>query len=285
MGNQTSATGKNSSTASSTGTPNWATPGTTDYSHLNTALQTAPMGAAVNTLANGGMGQTGQKSANTLSQIGQNGGSNPWMNSAASSLGQTAAGNYLNANPYLNDVINQSNQILSDNLNNQFASGGRYGSGYNKEILGRDIAQNTSNLLNSNYQQERQNQLSAANELGGLGEGSLTQQQNALTGAADLENQGFNNQLGMIQQLPTIQANKTYDATQQQNVGSQLNNYSQQELQNLINQFNNADMSDWARIGGLLSAGTTAAGNWGTQSGTQTQPMGASILGPLLGLL
>ncbi|MEP7454305.1 tail fiber domain-containing protein [Phyllobacterium sp. SB3] len=101
----------------------------------------------------------------------------------------------------------------------------------------------------------------------------------ALSGGAGLENQGFSNTLGMISALPTIQGNKTYDADKQMGIGNQIGQMSQGQLDDLINQFSQYDMQDWSRLGGLLSAGTQSAGNYGTQTSTSTQPM--NILGAL----
>lgn len=119
----------------------------------------------------------------------------------------------------------------------------------------------------------------AASTVGSIGQNQLGNQMTAAGNAASTENQGFNNTLNMIQQLPTIQGNKTYDADKQAGIGSAIDQMSQSQLDDLQNQFSQLDMQDWARLGGLLSAGTTSAGNWGTQNSTSTQPM--NVLGAL----
>jgi hypothetical protein len=286
----------------------------------------------------------------------------------------TAQGDYLGGSPYLNDILARSNREMADYTDRMFASGGRYGSGTHQGVMADSIGANTSNLLNANYQQERDrqmgaanaleasqqgrlgiqsgaaqgiagiqgqniandmtvqgqnvansmaaqgqnvanqmtaqdrniqnnlavqgqnvansmtaqgqnaaNQMSAANALGGLGQNQFGNQMQSMLGAAGLENQGFQNILGMISQLPTIQGNKVFDAQQQMGVGGQLDQASQQQLNDLINQWSQGDMQDWARLGGLLTAGTQSAGNWGTQTGTTSQPM--NVLGALGGLM
>jgi hypothetical protein len=119
----------------------------------------------------------------------------------------------------------------------------------------------------------------AAQGVGSLGQTQLGNTVNAAGNAAQTQNQGFQNIMSMIGALPTIQGNKTYDADKQAQIGSALDQQSQNQLNDLINQFSQFDMQDWARIGGLLSAGTTSAGNWGTQNTTSTQPM--NILGAI----
>jgi hypothetical protein len=47
-------------------------------------------------------------------------------------------------------------------------------------------------------------------------------------------------------------------------------------------------MQGWAKLGGLLSAATGSAGNWGTQSGSTTQsskPGWGQIIGGILSLI
>jgi hypothetical protein len=119
----------------------------------------------------------------------------------------------------------------------------------------------------------------AASSVGNIGQNQITNKMNAATSGAGLENQGIQNVQNFISQLPTIQQNKTYDADKQASIGSGIDQMSQGQLDDLMNQFSQYDMKDWAKLGGLLSAGTTAAGNWGTSTSKQSTPM--NILGTL----
>lgn len=295
MSNQQSSKGSTSQLGSTP--PAWATPGTEAYNNNNQMLATAPMGVANQTFAQGGMGQTAQQLTpqlaqgsnfqNIYNQAGQPG-------AAQQYLSGTAGGEFLNGSPYLNDIITQTNQKVGDSANALFAGSGRYGSGAHQGVLSDSIASNTSNLLNQNYQQERDRQLQAAGAISGEQQGRLGQQLGAASGltqsqlgAAGLENQGFQNMLGMISQLPTIQGNKTYDANQQMQVGGQIDQAAQNQLNDLISQWQKGDQEDWSRLGGLISGGIGSAGNYGTQSGTststsQTNPLQiAGLLGSL----
>ncbi|MDW6020233.1 hypothetical protein SAZ10_00490 [Mesorhizobium sp. BAC0120] len=345
MGNSINTSqGKGSATNQSTGMPAWGQVGSDAYKNMNSYLKTAPMAAATQTFAQGGVGQAGQ---NAINQLGNMGGSNNWMNQAANSfqnvgqisedpyrqmMGQAgqpgaaeqyltgyARGDYLNGSPQLDNIINQTNQKTADQVNQMFAAGGRLGSGTNQGVLADSIAQNTSNLLYNNYNQQQQNQLNATNalesaqqgrmglslnaasglagvqgqnignqlgaagQLGSLGQSAFGNQMQSLLGAAGLENQGFQNMLGMIGQLPTIQNNKVFDANQQMGIGNQLDTKTQNQLNELINQWTQSDMEPWARLGGLLSAGVNSAGSWGTQTSKATQPI--NVLGALGSLL
>lgn len=312
MGNQSngSSSNKTSTTTNGTGAPAWSQVGSDAYKAQNNLLQTAPIAAANETIASGGQGQATQNAIgqlqngvgqidtsnfqNILNQSGQGGAANDYLTGYA-------RGDYLNGSPELENIINNTNSKISDQVNAMFAGGGRYGSGANQGVLADSIGQNTSNLLYNNYNQQQQNQMNAANALensqqGRLGLGmnaasgiagaqgqNIANQIGGLLGAAGLENQGFNNVMSMINALPTIQNNKVFDAQQQMGLGGMLDQASQNQLNDLINRWGQTDMQDWARLGGLLSAGTQSAGNWGTQNSTTKQP--ANIFGALGGLL
>ncbi|WP_455296460.1 tail fiber domain-containing protein [Brucella pituitosa] len=297
MGNSSTSGNKSTSNPVSGNLPAWAQTGTTDYNKMNSALQTAPMNAALQTIGSGGLGQAGQGAIGNLQGIGtqfQNLANQAGQGGAASDyLTGTARGDYLNGSPYLDSIISKGAGDIANQTNNMFASGGRYGSGANQGVLSDSIAKYSNDLRNQNYQAERQNQLSAANSLESAQQGRFGLQNSALSGASGanqaasgIENQGINNVLGMISQLPTIQNNKVFDAQQQQGVGSQIDNRTQQALQNAINQWQQGDMEAWSRLGGLITAGSGAAGSYGTQSGTSTQNNGGmGALGGILSLV
>lgn len=266
MGSVNQSQNKASTSTQNTGLPNWAQVGSDAYKNMNSFLQTAPMGVASQTFTQGGIGQTGQNAINTL----QGGGA------AQDYLTGTARGDYLNGSPYLDDIISKNAQDIGTQTNQLFAAGGRYGSAAHQGTLADSIGNMSNQLRNQNYQFERGNQLNAANAL-------ESSQVNRALGAAGLENQGFQNMLGMISQLPTIQGNKVFDANQQMGIGGQIDQRTQQGLNDLINQWTQLDNEDWARLGGLISAAQGVAGPYGTQTQTSKQPM--NLFGALAGLL
>lgn len=307
MGNNSTPSNKSSTTNAGGSQPQWAQVGTPQYNNMNSALQTLPMAAATQTIAQGGMGANSQQASQNLMNPGQIGQDN-WQSvfnqagqpgAAQQYLTDTAAGNYLGGSPYLEDIISAGANDVAGQVNNMFASGGRYGSVANQGALSDSVARYGNELRNTNYQAERDRQLGAANSLeqaqqgriglqgqaaGGIagvqGQNINNQMQGAL-GAAGLENAGFQNMLGMISQLPTIQGNKMFDSQQQQAIGGQVDQRAQQQLQDRINQWTQSDNEDWARLGGLISAAQGAAGPYGTQSGTQTSTQPMNILGAL----
>lgn len=263
MSNQQSSKGSTSSVGSAP--PAWATPGTPQYGNMNQTLQTAPMAVANQTFAQGGMGDTSRGAVDNLTGVANTAGQ---PGAAQNYLSGTAGGDFLNGSPYVNDIIERSNRQIGDQTNQLFSGAGRYGSGVHQGTLASAIGSNTSNILNQNYQSERDRQLQAAGAISNEQQGRLGTQMQANLGAAGLENQGFTNMLGMIQQLPTIQGNKVFDANQQMQVGGLIDQAAQAQLDALINQWQRGDMEDWSRLGGLISGATGAAGNYGTQTGT-----------------
>src|SRR5687768_6843061 len=295
MSDQQSSKGSTSTLGSSP--PAWATPGTDQFKNMNTTLQTAPMAVANQTFAQGGQGANTQDITSQLAEgsnfksifdrAGQPG-------AVEQNLSSTAQGGFLNGSPQIDSIIDRSNRQISDQTNQLFSGAGRYGSGVHQGTLASAIGANTSNLLNQNYQSERDRQLQAAGAIGSEQQGRFGQQLGAASGltssqlgAAGLEDRGFQNMLGMIGQLPTIQNNQVFDANQQMQVGGQIDQEAQARLTDLINQWQRGDMEDWSRLGGLISGATGAAGHFGTQTGTAqtTTPFnplqGLGLLGSL----
>ena len=232
-------------------------------------------------------------------------------------LGETAAGGMLKSNPYIDAMVTKGQDEAQTGLNQMFAAGGRYGSGTNQGVVADSFQDISNKFRGEEYDRERARQMAAAGAisqeqlgrmgvqgnaaqgvgglqtagaqgLGGLGQNAMSNWLSAQGGAGTLANQGIQNQFGAMGQLGNVQNNKMFDATQQAGVGREVDTATQQQINDLINQWTQGDMVDWSRLGGLLSAGTGSAGNWGTQSGTSeqsSQPGWGSILGGVLSLL
>lgn len=323
MGNATNSNQKANGSATNTGQPAWSQPGTDAYKDMNQNLQTGPMAVANQTLAQGGQGQTTQNVVGNImnggaynpGQIGEQNFQNVYNQAGQPGAAQQylsgyAQGDYLNGSPYLDSIISKGAQDIGTQTGQMFAAGGRYGSGAHQGTVSDSVANYANNLRYQDFNQQQQNQMNAANAISNEQQGRLGLQSGAAGGiagvqgqnignqmnanqqhinnqfgAAGLENQGFQNMLGMIGQLGNIQNNKVFDANQQMNVGNQIDQRTQQGLQDLINQWTQTDMEPWARLGGLMSAGTTTAGNWGTQTQTTNQPANwAGMLGGLASL-
>lgn len=323
------------------GLPANLTPGTEAYNNMNTALTTMPMQSLVNLFQSGGMGGAmGQVMNNLLNSSGSNAnldaatnmfqqlgttGTQNFQNlyNAAGQPGANqqnlsgyASGSMINANPYVDQIVNQASQQASDKVNQQFAAGGRYGSGMDQGTVAEAVANINNQFRGAQYNQDVANQLqasglisneqlgrmgiqsgaasgvgglqtAAAQGVGGIGQNQMQNWLTAQQGAAGIGNQGVQNILSGMGQLGNVQNNKMFDANQQLGVGNQTTQSTQDMLNALAQQWGQGDMANWARLGGLLSAGTGSAGNWGTATGSTTQSSQAglgSIIGGILSL-
>lgn len=196
--------------------------------------------------------------ANTQAGIGNimNGGANYGAlqqqagqpTSAASNLQDYASGKYLQeGNPYYRERLNNEIKSSNDLIQSQFAGSGRYGSGANSDVLGK----NTNNMLlqglESDYNRATQNQFNAVN-------------------AIDSANsQSIQNQLGVDNaQLGRGQAQIGAGQIQDKN--------AQDKLQADYAKWQGEDMKEWTRLGLLQGAAAGSAGNYGTNTQTVNQP-------------
>lgn len=168
----------------------------------------------------------------------------PGSTSAQNNLTDYASGKYLaEGNPYykerLNNEINDSNSLIQS----QFSGSGRYGSGANTGVL----AKNTNNMLlqglENDYNRQQANQLAATSQI-------------------DAANSNlFQNQLAGNQ--AQIGAGQLQDQNKQAQLTADFTKWQSQ------------DMKPWTRLGLLQSAAAGSAGNYGTNTQTQTQPFNA----------
>lgn len=73
------------------------------------------------------------------------------------------SGANLNGNPYIDGIIDTTNKGVTDNVNSQFSSAGRYGSGMHAGILATKLSEADNALRYQNFSAERgyQNQAAA----------------------------------------------------------------------------------------------------------------------------
>lgn len=97
-------------------------------------------------------------------------------------VNSTLAGDNLNGNPYLEQMLAATRANTTNAVDSRFASAGRYGSGNHAGILAKAIAEAENGTRFQNYGMERQNQLQAVGQAQGLMGGS----QSLLNNAAEL---------------------------------------------------------------------------------------------------
>jgi hypothetical protein len=186
----------------------------------------------------------------------------PSIGSANTMLNNTINGQYLDpsTNPYLASTYNNAAKAVTDAYQtatapqtaSQFEMAGRYGSGaanqaqnQNQLALGRSLDSLASSIYGGNYQQERQNQLTAA---------------------------------GMA---PTLDQAQYLDPTAMINAGGGQQQQNQAALTGNINQFYGNQMLPWQNV--QMYQGLVG-GNYG-QSGTTTsqQPYYSNPFGSAIG--
>jgi hypothetical protein len=86
---------------------------------------------------------------------------NPMLNAAQGYAGNVLAGNYLNSNPYLDGMINQTASQVANQVNSNFGSRGSFGGTAHTTALASALAAAENNLRYQNYSAERANQQAA----------------------------------------------------------------------------------------------------------------------------
>jgi len=170
---------------------------------------------------------------------------NPLNQQAQGVAGDTLSGEYLNGNPYFDQMVGSIGDAVRPGVDSQFAGAGRYGSGLHAGTMTDAIARQAAPLAYQNYATERGNQ-------------------QAMVGAA-----------------PGLAATDYADAGMLAGVGAERQNMGQQQLSADIERFNFDQNVDRAKLADFMSL---IQGNYGGQT-TQTvdQPLyrnrSASMLG------
>ncbi len=225
-------------------------------------------------------------------------------------LQQTAQGDYLQGNPYLDQQYGRAAQQVTDTFNRdispgiaaQFSKAGRVGSDAQGNVLQNaagqvsdSLAGLSNDIYGGNYQRERDRQLNAAYQLGNLtqsqqslGANVFNQLQGNQLAAAGIDAGVYGQQLGqqnVFGGLANSLANQDYmDLEQLKGVGAHYDQRSQQGLDARRAQFNQEQARKQQALRDYIAA---ARGHGGTTSGTaptrQGNPLTGAIGGGLAG--
>lgn len=105
----------------------------------------------------GALSQQAQQAGIDRAQMG-----NPLLQTGQQAIQETARGDYLNANPYAQQMFEGISGNIADQVNSAFGGAGRVGSGLHAGTLAREIGQAGTNFYGNIYNQERGRQLAAA---------------------------------------------------------------------------------------------------------------------------
>lgn len=126
--------------------------------------------------------------------IAASGQSNPYLQAMGptqttagmDTLQQTASGGMLNANPYLDQIYNRGANQVQNQVDAAMRRGGMTGSTQHAGAMADALGGLYSDIYAPAYMQERQNQLAAANQLGGFQAADFGRNLGAAQGAASV---------------------------------------------------------------------------------------------------
>jgi hypothetical protein len=185
------------------------------------------------------------------------------VNPALEYFTPTARGDFLNAN---NPLLQEALGSVYDTVNSQFAGSGRYGSGYHAGAMARGAAP----AVLQNLQQERQNQLAAAGNVGNIAQTDLA------------------NRFAAAQSAPQMQAASLWAPGVLENIGSKFEGKTAEQLAHDLNKFNFLQSEEDQRLDEFLNRVGRVGGMGGTTTGRSDQNLvrsGGSSLGPIANLL
>lgn len=161
-------------------------------------------------------------------------------------LSDTIQGKFLNSNPYLDNMFGAAARATNTQYNNQvmpgvnatFGSGGRTGSNAHQTALdmanqnyNNSMSDMAANLYGTNYANERNNQLNAANQYANLGQ-SLAQGYNALG------NTQFGQQMNAANLGMNVGQQDWNNIDRLLGIGGMVEGQSQNVLNDYMNRFN-----------------------------------------------
>lgn len=249
---------------------------------MQRALAGSPVLGSLNNYLTGSMGQPQMN----LTYAGQ--GANQalaGMSTGMNALQQTARGQMLGANPYLDQQFNaasdavtrQFNDSVLPNINATFGAGGRTGSGAHQQAmanaqqgLGNQLGNMAANIYGGAYESERGRQMAAAQQLqqGALGGGGLA---NELFGSIG------QNQFRGASLAPTAQALEYGNIDRLMGVGGMVDEQSRAILQDQMNRYNYYRDTPYDNLNWMMGL---VGGQYG---GRQVQQGGSSGIGKVLG--
>lgn len=230
-------------------------------------------------------GLTAQSQASPLFQSVFNAAQQPAAGSDV--LRQTAAGGFLNANPYQSQMMQaatrpleqQFSQAVLPGIASLYSKSGRLGSGSMERALGtategfgRALGDVTANLAGTQYQQERGLQQQAANALGAQQQAAFGTQLSAAGGLGQTQATDLSRQLQAALAAPQVYGQQFLPSQMLGQVGAQQEAIAAQPLQEQMARFEFGQQLPYQQLQGYLSSVYgSPMGSYGTQ--TQQTPL------------
>jgi hypothetical protein len=211
-------------------------------------------------LANGGVSALGLEGVGNLNQ-------------AAGYLNPYASGQYVQSgNPYLDAVIAKNDAATMARVGGQFSSAGRFGSPAQAGTAAGAISAADNQARLGQYNTDVQNQLSAIQGLGNIGQAK-----------AGIGQQGVGNINSYISALPTVAQGNLFAGNTLQSVGGQNMDYAQRVI-NAANQDPWTKAQNLAQITGGIGqlGGTSSSQGTSYGQGTTTKKEDPGVFGDIL---
>jgi len=211
---------------------------------------------------------------------------NPYGNmQTTAGIGQlqsTANGDLIGQNPYLDRMFQSGSNQIQNAVNANFSAAGRYGSGAHQGAMAQGMGDLYSSIYAPAYQQERQNQLTAANQLAGFNAADLGRMGSLYEAGAnrrleatglmgDLWSTGNAQGMAAAAMLPGLYNYGLMPADTMMNAGSQYENLAGEYLADAQNRYNydaNAGRANVSWLADMMNGLPT----YGTTTGTTTAP-------------
>jgi len=196
---------------------------------------------------------------------------------AGNTLANYASGGMMGQNPYLKQTVGTAMQDAADSINSQFSGAGRYGSGAHGRVLSDRLGNIATNAYMQDYNQQQQNQLNAANSLGGLANSSLGANTSALGALGNIGQQGITNTGQIGQSLGDLNTAQNLDALNLASLGGQQQAYDQSVI-------DAANSDPWTKASNLAQIASGMGVLGGTSTSTTRGSSGiGGVFGGLLG--
>jgi hypothetical protein len=237
--------------------------------HLN---QQAAIGNTPGMIANtAGQFYQGLLPGGGVSSLGLEGVGN--LNQAAGYLNPYASGQYVQSgNPYLDAVLAKNDAATMARIGGQFSASGRYGSPAQAGTAAGAISAADNQARLGQYNTDVQNQLSAIQGLGNIGQAK-----------AGIGQQGVGNINSFVSQIPTIAQGNLFAGNTIQSIGGQNMDYAQRVI-DAANQDPWTKAQNLAQITGGIGqlGGTSNTQGLSYGSGTTEQKSNPGIFGDIL---
>ncbi|WPM80916.1 tail fiber domain-containing protein [Brucella pseudintermedia] len=164
--------------------------------------------------------------------------------SSATNLAGMASGAMIGNNSAFNEALQNTLNNTATTINSNLSGAGRYGSGAHTGIMSNKLGQIATQATADQYNRDVQNMLTANNQIDSAN-------QNQLAGLNSLY-QGYSGALGNA-----LAGGQILDQNAQNKLNADFDKWTE------------TDNRGWTRLGLLQSAAAGAAGNYGTQTGSQ----------------